>query len=1155
MNTVQSNTNSLIPERIDATEIPLSVFGMLDRFAVGHQKITAFLASLELPEPLKHQSSSVSRTILGERFQFELRRSGSHRVWAVVEHDTQRFSVAVGFSRREKIEKRRGPSVPPITDDLIPISRTGLAQVLRQGQRHSKIIMALKMPDPKKYKGATCKVSYNNETFELHKRQQGTKVQWTLKQTDLNRFAEAFDCPALGTETGRTAHTPDESVIVLSGAGLANHFKNVHRCAAILKNLPDVRSADSDSYSLIHNQDCFELTKGYVHHQPIWTLRIDDKNRFALCFDLKERLNSDKFLDDQELANVVALIGSDPLKLHKYIQVFYPELLEEEALSVSTKWIEGLGGSPSRVSPYLGFLTQLSSPLLIEPKGKRIQNNQYVNELAALGYAGHELLSTATIDNSIMLKGRCPQDAEYLLVEGDYSRKIAVDSQGNFCAPLPLPIIGDLNRFAIRAVNSIKGIVSEPVFLVVHQRGRPMSTEESFFLLIQKKEQVLSEVTKDPIRRSLLIQQIELSLLKSFTESEKAGFSRLRARIKDEASPIRRKMLKDVLSKFEIISDADYGIVAQQKLYFFQKYTIHEVKAAERAKLPGIIVANEQGLGKTLTALSLSRGREVTIIAPNAVVTNWISEERKFLPFPRLILLEGRYQDRDNLLATESPKNVVVNLEYTRLANKARIRGLSNAQGMLIIDEADYLGTRESDQTKGTRQIEAGFKVLLSATPFKRPSQINNIFSVLTPEDKRFQSPKAFVRAFPTSSPAALNALHLLINERTIRIRKDDVFDTYDPNIPLSKQRDRLPRKTLIDPTESGKFVLTSAQCHSILELITNYESWCSKHRGLETASDREYYRYREGYFAKKEAIRQITNSPAYIGRGDLRSPKHLKMDQILDKELEGTGKKVLIFCRYREQVEEYARRYRTRGACTYYGGLKSNADGYKVGNKDEVLFFKVDDAGEHLLDEDGTPILTNAREGRPIRSLDYERILFQNSKNHRVMIATYDSGAVGVTFTAADVVIYDDLAPTYRDEYQAGDRAHRIDNTRKKYEINYYWLISEYPKSFLKEVTKKGLERFVLPGTLDAILYDNIRQQGRVFHRILDGVGSEDELKNIESILSQRMPFLFNKEDELDDFNHLVGDIINESQLTTQQDRDGRKGAPKSRKRTTRGS
>jgi hypothetical protein len=49
-------------------------------------------------------------------------------------------------------------------------------------------------------------------------------------------------------------------------------------------------------------------------------------------------------------------------------------------------------------------------------------------------------------------------------------------------------------------------------------------------------------------------------------------------------------------------------------------------------------------------------------------------------------------------------------------------------------------------------------------------------------------------------------------------------------------------------------------------------------------------------------------------------------------------------------------------------------------------------------------------------------------------------------------------------------------------------------------------------------------------------------------------MPFLFNKDDELDDFSHLVGDIINESQLTTQQDREIQSENTKSKKRPNRG-
>ena len=77
----------------------------------------------------------------------------------------------------------------------------------------------------------------------------------------------------------------------------------------------------------------------------------------------------------------------------------------------------------------------------------------------------------------------------------------------------------------------------------------------------------------------------------------------------------------------------------------------------------------------------------------------------------------------------------------------------------------------------------------------------------------------------------------------------------------------------------------------------------------------------------------------------------------------------------------------------------------------------------------------------------------FQNDPTSQIIIATYDTGALGVTFTAADVVIFDDLAPTYRDQYQAADRAHRIDNRRKKYEVKYYWLKARYPKKFLRKI------------------------------------------------------------------------------------------------------
>ena len=129
-------------------------------------------------------------------------------------------------------------------------------------------------------------------------------------------------------------------------------------------------------------------------------------------------------------------------------------------------------------------------------------------------------------------------------------------------------------------------------------------------------------------------------------------------------------------------------------------------------------------------------------------------------------------------------------------------------------------------------------------------------------------------------------------------------------------------------------------------------------------------------------------------------------------------------------------------------------------------------------------------------------------------MVATYDTGAVGVTFTAADAVIYDDLAPTYRDQYQAGDRAHRIDNKRKKYEVKYYWLQALYPESFLRKLPGDIQEDYFSMGTFDQVQRPNLERQAKIFHRVMDGVGSEDELTQAnQRFMKERMPFLFASE------------------------------------------
>src|SRR5262245_17009043 len=165
-------------------------------------------------------------------------------------------------------------------------------------------------------------------------------------------------------------------------------------------------------------------------------------------------------------------------------------------------------------------------------------------------------------------------------------------------------------------------------------------------------------------------------------------------------------------------------------------------------------------------------------------------------------------------------------------------------------------------------------------------------------------------------------------------------------------------------------------------------------------------------------------------------------MDEIVDQEVKKGQGKILIFCRYRAEVEEYARRYAKYGAMTYYGGT-SEIDGKKQDwlkdAKGRVKTFRMKNENEFAIGRDGR--LMEDKTGSPIDPLDYSRLMFQNDPDTRVLIGTYDSGAVGVTLTAADAVVFSDMARDYVTQYQAEDRANRIDNTRKKYEVRYYTL------------------------------------------------------------------------------------------------------------------
>ena len=836
-------------------------------------------------------------------------------------------------------------------------------------------------------------------------------------------------------------------------------------------------------------ENAFEAVLGKSGFRKAWGWKREDHDKAIRHWNMRIAEEAEEQIERLSLAEVVALLGNDPLRLSQYLRLYHPELSQEDVGNITAEALRGLQGVPDSEDPHQNFAIQLDSPVL-------------------------ENVPSDINVSSFELRGTVAPGIPWVQVTGNYTRKIRVRADGKFSANIPLPKTGQINHFEVYAFDAEQRIKSIPVPVQIQQTGQPENAEDAFRRLLGLREDILQSIQRDPARYRFLLRSLELSYLKYFTYDEEVGIRYLEQVGASETSPTQKRLLQTILEKFRRIKDRQYALKPGQKLYFFQKYTIHEIQELVGEGATGVIVANEQGLGKTVTVLVLLEGSPAVIITPNAVVTTWGEQEEKFMLTPSIDIIEGTYRQREQDIAHTARPQILTNVEFTQGMTNARRDLLSNTEGMLVVDEADYLGTRSSQQARGTAQIEAQFKLLLTATPFKRVSQISSLLGMLRGNDSRFQSAKAFARAFPAHDTEAMTALFLLLQQHTIRIRKQDVFEEYDRSIPLDQQSDKLPAKVEIDPSGEGHFQIAPEQAQSILELFSDDPSWCQRHRGHDTLEDRQYYRHSEGYFPKKHAIRQIMNDTAYIGRDDLESPKHQAMDRIVQKELAKDPKrKIVIFCEYTAQVEEYLRRYAHLGAVGYYGQLPQNSNGYLMDDRRNVRYFKVDEYENPILDRHGDPIPSDKEQGRPMRALDYSRIRFQNNPDVQILVANYKSGSVGVTFTAADAVIFDDLAPTYRDQYQAADRAHRIDNDRKKYDVTYYTLQAQYPKAFLDALPPDILTQYFSMGTFDEVHYRNLARQKRIFHRILDGVGNMNELAQVhQQFMRDQMPFLFAK-------------------------------------------
>jgi SNF2 family DNA or RNA helicase len=182
-----------------------------------------------------------------------------------------------------------------------------------------------------------------------------------------------------------------------------------------------------------------------------------------------------------------------------------------------------------------------------------------------------------------------------------------------------------------------------------------------------------------------------------------------------------KKDLKQFLDKLQTVSkslDTNKSAIKSLKEKGFigipqphQEVSISWFYKLYRDKVPGAILADEMGMGKTLSAIGflslLNSQTKITIICPASVISVWENEIQKFNP-----TMAKRIGQNINIMSYEKA-----------------IRYKIAKTDILILDEGQKVKNNKTQMFKSIATINKRFTIILSGTPIE--NKIDDLFSLL----------------------------------------------------------------------------------------------------------------------------------------------------------------------------------------------------------------------------------------------------------------------------------------------------------------------------------------------------------------------------------------------------------------------------------------
>ncbi len=326
----------------------------------------------------------------------------------------------------------------------------------------------------------------------------------------------------------------------------------------------------------------------------------------------------------------------------------------------------------------------------------------------------------------------------------------------------------------------------------------------------------------------------------------------------------------------------------------------------------GGILALDMGLGKTPTMLAniaaaQSEDGPSIVIAPPAVVGNWASEARKFVPGVRVLVHHGANRLRgDELIDGVEDYDLVITTFGTAVRDMDDLEEIDFNKA--VLDEAQAIKNPTSDTAQQLRRLEARNRIALTGTPIE--NGLGDLWAILDWANPGLVGARAPFIANMTpeakgkeGAEQALRALNgLLVFRRT----------KAEPAIAAE-----LPDR--IDELD---------HCAMTPEQIGLYQAVLDDLAVATAEADTGSSQRKGAVLAAITALKQICNHPVNYeddgGPLEGRSGKLARLNEIVDVVF-GAGERILIFTHFAswgEKLAEYLTDRTGKPIRCYHGGL-----------------------------------------------------------------------------------------------------------------------------------------------------------------------------------------------------------------------------------------